>query len=95
MNEANGIEENVDKIADDTRALLAATAYVAEEKVVQARNRLKATLSAAKDACAVVQKRAVEGAQEEDKFIRDKPYHAMGLAFGVGALVGFLLCRRK
>jgi ElaB/YqjD/DUF883 family membrane-anchored ribosome-binding protein len=95
MNEANGIQENVEKIADDTRALLAATADVAEEKVIQARNRLASTLSAAKDTYAAVQKKAVEGAQAADKVIRDKPYHAIGIAFGLGALVGFLLSQRK
>jgi ElaB/YqjD/DUF883 family membrane-anchored ribosome-binding protein len=91
----NGIKDSAQNIADDTRDLLAATADVAEEKVIQARNRLTAALAAAKDACVAVQQKAVEGAQATDKIIRDKPYHAMGVAFGIGALVGFLIARRN
>jgi ElaB/YqjD/DUF883 family membrane-anchored ribosome-binding protein len=92
--ETNGIQDSLSDIADDTRALLAATADVAEEKVVQARNRLSAAMDAAKHSYVVVQKKAVEGAKATDKVIRENPYQAIGIAFGVGALVGFLLSRR-
>jgi ElaB/YqjD/DUF883 family membrane-anchored ribosome-binding protein len=90
----NGIQDSVDDITDDAKALLAATADIAEEKVVQARNRLNAAMSAARETFAVAQKKAVEGAKAADKVIRDNPYQAMGVAFGLGALVGFLLSRR-
>jgi ElaB/YqjD/DUF883 family membrane-anchored ribosome-binding protein len=93
--DTNGIQENVEKIADDTQALLAATVDVAEEKVVEARNRLTATLSAAKDTYMSAQKKAVEGAKAADKAIREKPYHAAGIAFVAGALLGYLFCRRS
>jgi ElaB/YqjD/DUF883 family membrane-anchored ribosome-binding protein len=26
--------------------------------------------------------------------VRDKPYHAIGIAFGVGAIVGYFVMRR-
>jgi ElaB/YqjD/DUF883 family membrane-anchored ribosome-binding protein len=92
--ETNEIRNGLNDIADDTRALLAATADVAEEKVVEARNRLTAAMSYAKDSCAAVQKKAVASAKATDKAIRDNPYQAIGIAFGVGALVGFILSRR-
>ncbi len=92
---SNGIQENMENIADDARALLAATADVTEEQVIEARNRLTAAMSAAKETCADLQKKAVQGAKAADKVIRDKPYHAVGVAFGLGALVGFLLSRRN
>ncbi len=91
----NGMKDSMDKVSDDTRALLAATADVAEEKVVQARNRLTAAMTAAKETYAVVQKKAVEGAKATDKVIRENPYQAVAVAFGVGALVGFLISRRN
>ncbi len=87
--------ETVDNITDDTRALIGATADAADQKVVQARNRLTAALDAAKDTYANVQKKAVEGAKATDKAIRENPYQALGIAFGVGALVGFLISRRS
>ena len=92
--DTNGIRESVDNITDDARSLLSATADVAGEKVEQARNRLASAMSAAKDTCVAAQKKAVESAKEADKVIRNNPYQAIGIAFGVGALVGFLLSRR-
>ena len=95
MNEQiNRIQGDVDNITDEAKSLLDATADVASEKVVQARNRLTSALAAAKDACATVQAKTVESAKAADKVIRDNPYQAIGIAFAVGALVGFLLNRR-
>jgi ElaB/YqjD/DUF883 family membrane-anchored ribosome-binding protein len=91
----NDLQENVDNLTDDARSLIAATADATEEKVIEARNRLNAALEAAKDTFATVQRKAVQGAKAADQMVRDKPYHAIGLAFGVGALVGFLLSRRS
>jgi ElaB/YqjD/DUF883 family membrane-anchored ribosome-binding protein len=91
----NGVQNNLQNIADDTRALLAATADVAEEKVVAARQRLADALDSAKDVYEQVQQKAVEGAKMTDKIIRDHPYQAIGISFGVGALIGFLLSRRN
>jgi ElaB/YqjD/DUF883 family membrane-anchored ribosome-binding protein len=93
-NETNRIQSGVDDVANDTQALLAATADVVEEKVVQARSRLTAALAAAKDTCVTLQKKTVESAKVADKAIRENPYQAMGVAFGIGAIVGFLLSRR-
>ncbi|HEX3800061.1 MAG TPA: DUF883 family protein [Verrucomicrobiae bacterium] len=93
--DTNGIKEATQNIADDTRELLAATADVAEEKVVEARNRLLAALDAAKDTYMVVQKKAIKTAKATDKAIHEKPYQAMGIAFGLGALVGYLIARRN
>jgi ElaB/YqjD/DUF883 family membrane-anchored ribosome-binding protein len=93
--DTNGIKETTQNIADDTRELLAATADVAEEKVVEARNRLLAALDAAKDTYMVVQKKAIKTAKATDKAIHEKPYQAMGIAFGLGALVGYLIARRN
>ena len=40
------------------------------------------------------QEKAVERAKAADKVIRDRPYQTIGLAFGLGLLIGFL-ARRK
>ena len=42
-----------------------------------------------------VQDRAVEGAKVTDHAIRTHPYQALGVAFGVGAVLGLLLSRRN
>lgn len=82
-------------LAEDARALLSATAEVAEDKVVAARERLANALEHGREAWGTVQERAVAGAKATDKAIRTHPYQSIGIAFGIGALVGFLLTRRN
>lgn len=82
-------------IVEDARALLAATAHVAEEKVVEARKRLAAALERGREVWNDVQEKAVAVAKATDKVIRDHPYQSIGVAFGIGALIGFLLSRRN
>ena len=40
------------------------------------------------------EEKAVERAKAADKVIREHPYHTVGLAFGLGLLIG-ILARRK
>jgi ElaB/YqjD/DUF883 family membrane-anchored ribosome-binding protein len=86
---------DLESLAEDARALLAATADVAEEKVVEARERLATALNSGKEFYDRVRDRAVEGAKAADHVVREHPYQAVGIAFGVGALVAFLLTRRN
>src|SRR5271166_4838455 len=81
-------------LAEDARALMAATADVAGEKVGQARKRLAGALDRAKEIADRVREKAVEGAKAADEAVREHPYQALGIAFGVGALIGFLAARR-
>ena len=81
-------------LAEDARALIAATADVAGEKVGEARERLAAALERSKEICGRVREKAVEGAKAADEAVHDHPYEAIGIAFGVGALIGFLAARR-
>jgi ElaB/YqjD/DUF883 family membrane-anchored ribosome-binding protein len=74
-------------IAEDARALMAATAEVAGEKVAEARKRLAAALANVKD-------KAVESAKAVDEAVREHPYQAIAIGVGVGALVGYLVARR-
>ena len=83
------------QLAEDARALMAATADVAGEKVGEARKRLAVALDNAKEVVGRVRDKAVEGAQAADEAVRDNPYQAIGIAFGVGALVGYLAMRRR
>ncbi len=39
--------------------------------------------------------KAKESAKAADKVVRDHPYPAVGLAFGLGLLIGVLAARRK
>jgi len=81
-------------LAQDASALMAATADVAGEKVGEARKRLAAALERAKEVAGRVRERAVEGAKVADKAVHEHPYQAMAVAFGIGAIVGYLLAQR-
>lgn len=81
-------------LAEDAKDLLLATAEVAEEKVIKARQRLTAALERGKDALAKMQAKAVQGAHATDETIRSHPYQSIGIAFGVGALLGLFIARR-
>ena len=82
-------------LADEARAFLDATVEVGGEKVAQARQRLAAVLEKAKETCDAVREKTIEGARAADESIREHPYAALGMAFGVGAVVGCLLARRN
>ena len=81
-------------LAEDARALMDATADVAGEKVSEARKRLAAALERGKEIYGRVREKAVEGAKAADQAVHEHPYQAIAIAFGVGALVGYLAARR-
>ena len=81
-------------LAEDARALMAATADVAGDKVKEARKRLAAALEKSKEVYARAREKAVEGAKIADQTVREHPYQAIAVAFGVGAIIGFLASRR-
>jgi ElaB/YqjD/DUF883 family membrane-anchored ribosome-binding protein len=88
------IQESAAHLANDARELLAATANAAETKVVEARQRLSTALERGKEVWGRVQDGAVAQAKAADAVVRENPYRAIGIAFGVGALLGLLLRRR-
>jgi len=81
-------------LAEDARALMAATADVAGEKVSEARKRLAAALESGKKIFGRVKDKAVEGAKATDEAVREHPYQALAVAFGIGAIAGYLISRR-
>jgi ElaB/YqjD/DUF883 family membrane-anchored ribosome-binding protein len=95
MNNQKQISGNdLGTLAEDARNLMSATADVTGEKVAEARKRLAAALQRTKEIAARVRDKAVEGAKATDEAVHEHPYHAMGIALAVGALVGFLAARR-
>lgn len=92
--ETQAISNDMGQLADDARALMAATADVAGEKVGEARQRLAAALERGKEVYGRVKEKAVEGARATDQAVRANPYQAIAIGVGVGALVGYLLARR-
>jgi len=82
-------------LVEDAQALLVATAHVAEDKVMEARKRLAACIEKGKETWQTVQQKTMAGARATDQAIREHPYQSVGVAMGIGALVGYLLGRRN
>ncbi len=96
---------NTEKLMTDLRAvmsdaegLLRATAGQAGEKVAEARARAEESLRAARasleDAGHHVAARARAGARAADDYVHENPWASVGVAAGVGFLIGYLLGRR-
>jgi ElaB/YqjD/DUF883 family membrane-anchored ribosome-binding protein len=92
--QSHATENDLGTLAEDARALMAATADVAGEKVGEARKRLAAALENGKEIYGRVREKAVEGAKAADQTVRENPYQAIAIALGVGAVIGFLAARR-
>ena len=82
----------------DTEELLKATAGQAGEKMTAARERIQASLAVYKDKLvdaehALVEK-TKEAARATDEYVHDNPWRAVGIAAGVGLIIGLLISRR-
>ena len=82
-------------LTEDARALVAATSDVAGEKIGEARKRLVAALERGKEAYGQVRDKAVKSAKATDQAVREHPYQVLGIAFGVGVIIGLLAVRRR
>ena len=82
----------------DAEDLLKATAGDVSEKAKEARSRVTAALARAKETYAQLQEQTVAkaraAAKQADVVIREHPYESIGVAFGVGLLIGVLVSRR-
>jgi ElaB/YqjD/DUF883 family membrane-anchored ribosome-binding protein len=87
-------DNDLGTLAEDARALMAATADVAGEKVGEARKRLAAALENSRQIFGRVRDKAVEGAKAADQTVRENPYQALAIALGVGVVIGYLAGRQ-
>jgi ElaB/YqjD/DUF883 family membrane-anchored ribosome-binding protein len=89
---------DVKVLVADTEDLLRATASQAGEKAAVARERIQATLSATKakviDAERALLEKTKQAARATDDYVHDNPWQAVGVAAGVGFLLGLLIGRR-
>jgi len=92
--ETQAVGNDIGQLAEDARALMAATADVAGEKVGEARKRLAVALDRAREIAGRARDKAIAGAKATDEAVHEHPYQAIAIGVGVGAIIGFLLARR-
>jgi len=82
----------------DTEELLRATAGQAGEKAAEIRSRIQDHLATAKDSLAEAQVAVVDKAKQmghaADDYVHDNPWRSVGIATGIGLIVGLLIGRR-
>lgn len=87
--------EHLQDVIRDTEALLQATASYAGDQAQQARDKAGDSLRAAKERLSEVQDdvadRTRDYMKQGDQYVRDNPWQSVGLAAGIGLLVGALL----
>lgn len=86
------------EVINDAEILVKETTGDLSNKAKEARTRLNSQLDTAKVQLkeweGVVREKAVEGAKETDRVIREHPYESLGVAFGIGLLIGILINRK-
>ena len=85
-------------VVSDAEEILRATAGVAGEKMVDLRERIAERLRDAKlrlaDAEAALMDKTKAAARATDDFVNDNPWQAVGIAAGIGLLLGIIIGRR-
>ena len=86
-------------VVSDAEELLRATASQAGEKVSAARERIQENLAVAKERLAEAQHQVVEktraAAKATDEYVHENPWKAVGIAAGVGLVIGMLISRGR
>jgi len=82
------------RVVRDSEDLLQDSAEVVGEKAYEFRERLARTLESAKVTCRKLEEKAKQGAKATDKVIRNHPYQSIGIAVGLGVLIGALVVRK-
>ncbi|MDZ4201546.1 MAG: DUF883 family protein [Gallionella sp.] len=86
-------------VVSDAEELLRATAGQAGDKVAVVRERIQENLAVAKDRLVAAEQAAVakakQAAKATDEYVHENPWRAVGIAAGVGLVVGMLISRGR
>jgi ElaB/YqjD/DUF883 family membrane-anchored ribosome-binding protein len=92
------IAQDIKAVISDAEDLLRATASQAGDQIAAARERIQDSLYRAKVKLAEVEGVVVDSTREmaraTDEYVHDHPWRAVGIAAGVGLIVGLLISRR-
>lgn len=86
-------------VVADAEELLRATAGQAGEKAAAARERIQESLVAAKERMVAAERAVVEKTKEAakatDEYVHENPWKSVGIAAGVGLVIGMLISRGR
>ena len=95
---ASQLIDDLTAVIKDAESLLRVTAAQTGDKVQEIRARAEETVRNAKARLGEVEEQALEGAREfageADEYVRGNPWQAVGIAAGIGLVIGMLMSRR-
>lgn len=95
---ASELIDNLAAVIRDAESLLRATASQTGERVEEIRARAEESVRQAKQRLASIEEEALEHARElageADQYVRGNPWQAVGIAAGIGLVLGLLMSRR-
>lgn len=95
QNAASTTADDLKVLLREAEAALSDSASEAGDKFDELRERLRSALKNGKHSLSDLRDQAVRQAHKADECIRTHPYQAIGIAAGVGVLVGFLFARSQ
>jgi ElaB/YqjD/DUF883 family membrane-anchored ribosome-binding protein len=87
--------DDIRNVATHAEELLESTSGQLNEKARAARLRLNGSLDSARRSCEELQAKAAAGLETTEDAIKTHPYQTVGLALGVGLILGAFLSRRS
>jgi ElaB/YqjD/DUF883 family membrane-anchored ribosome-binding protein len=85
-------------VMEDAEALLKATSALTGEKIQEVRARAEESLRQAKVRLTQVEEEAMRRAREiadaADEYVHENPWQSVGIAAGIGLVLGLLMARR-
>jgi ElaB/YqjD/DUF883 family membrane-anchored ribosome-binding protein len=95
---ANQLIDDLTAVIRDAENLLRATAAQTGEKVDEMRARAEESVRMAKERLSGIEEETLKHARvlagEADEYVRGNPWQAVGIAAGVGLVLGLLMSRR-
>jgi ElaB/YqjD/DUF883 family membrane-anchored ribosome-binding protein len=88
------LASDLSTVIGEGEEVLRATAGQVGEKASELRRRLTAALESAKATYQRLEEKTAAAAKATDRTIRQHPYESIGIAFGIGLLVGVLVARK-
>ena len=92
------ILDDLRRVVDDAESLLRETSGLVGDRAAEARERAAESVRAARERLSGLEEelleRARDAARDTEDYVRRNPWQSVGIAAGVGLLLGVLLSRR-
>lgn len=94
----NTLVDDLKTVMRDAEALIKATSAQTGEKIQEVRAKAEESLRQARERLSVIEKQALQHAREvadaTEEYVRENPWQSLGIAAGVGLVLGLLISRR-